>query len=128
MIRVCINRKDDPNCGNLFSSSTNYITMGYAYLLTHPGIPMIWGYHYFFQDPTFKLKTDIKELIVIRKELGINARSTVEILNTVNGANGYYAAKIDNKLIIKIGPGTYAAPDATWKVKKTGNGYTIWTL
>ncbi len=121
----CINRTD---CGSLFSNSTNYITMGYAYLLTHPGIPMIWGYHYFFQDPTFKLKTDIKELIVIRKELGINARSTVEILNTVNGANGYYAAKIDNKLIIKIGPGTYAAPDATWKVKKTGNGYTIWTL
>lgn len=34
----CINRND---CNSLFSKNTAAIRRGYAYLLTHPGLPMI---------------------------------------------------------------------------------------
>ena len=34
----CINRND---CDNVFSKNTSELIQGYAYLLTHPGIPMV---------------------------------------------------------------------------------------
>lgn len=119
----CINRTD---CDNIFSKNINELTKGYAYLLTHPGIPMIWGYHYFFSDTSGSLKKDIDELILIRKEKGINATSTVQVIETKNGSSGYYVAQIDNKLLIKIGDGSYT-PSAGWNVLKTGSGYSIWS-
>ena len=118
----CINRSD---CNNLYSTSTGNIRIGYVYLLTHPGVPMVWGYHYFFQDSSGNLKKDINELITLRKELNINANSVVEVLDTVDGANGYYAAKVDNKLIVKIGYGSYS-PGGNWVEEKSGSGYQIW--
>ena len=119
----CINRTD---CDNIFSKNINELTKGYAYLLTHPGIPMIWGYHYFFSDTSGSLKKNIDELILIRKEKGINATSTVQVIETKNGSSGYYVAEIDNKLLIKIGDGSYT-PSAGWNVLKTGLGYSIWS-
>jgi glycosidase len=119
----CINRTD---CDNLFSKNVNDLTKGYAYLLTHPGIPMIWGYHYFFTDTTGSLKKDIDELILIRKEMGINATSSVQVIEAINGSSGYYVAEIDSKLLIKIGNRSYT-PSGTWKALKTGSGYSIWS-
>ncbi|NNC51206.1 MAG: hypothetical protein HKO01_11800 [Flaviramulus sp.] len=119
----CINRTD---CDNIFSKNINELTKGYVYLLTHPGIPMIWGYHYFFTDSTGSLKKAINELIVIRKELGINATSNVQVIETKNGVSGYYVAQIDSSLIVKIGDGAYT-PTGNWKVIKTGTGYSIWS-
>ena len=120
----CINRSD---CDNLFSKSTGQITLGYVYILTHPGIPMVWAYHYFFQDPTGDLKSAINDIILLRKELGINANSTVNVLEAVDGASGYYVAEIDNKLLVKIGRGAYTPP-ANWKLNTSGTEYSIWTL
>lgn len=119
----CINRTD---CDNLFSKNINELTKGYVYLLTHPGIPMIWGYHYFFTDASGSLKKDIDELILIRKENGINATSTVQVIETKNGASGYYLAEIGNKLLVKIGDGPYT-PSGVWKELKKGSGYSIWS-
>ncbi len=118
----CINRSD---CSNLFSRSLNHIKEGYAYLLTHPGIPMIWGYHYFFSDPSGKLQTELNELIAIRKSAGIDASSSVEVLSTVKGSKGYYVASIDNKLLVKIGPGSYSPPEG-WALLKSEPEYTLW--
>lgn len=120
----CINRNE---CDNLFSKSTTKITQGYLYLLTHPGVPMIWGYHYFFQDSSGLLKKDIDDFILIRKKLGINANSEVEVLGTADGSSGYYSAKIDNKLIVKIGSGNYT-PDANWTLTKSGEGFGVWEM
>ena len=118
----CVNRGD---CDNLYSSSLNHIKNGYAYLLTHPGIPMVWGYHYFFTDTSGGLQSEINDLITIRKAAGITAESTVEVITTVNGSGGYYVASIDNKLLVKIGPGSYSAPSG-WNAIKSQAGYTIW--
>ncbi|MCJ7467776.1 MAG: alpha-amylase family glycosyl hydrolase [Maribacter sp.] len=120
----CINRTD---CDNLFSKSISQIRLGYLYILTHPGIPMVWAYHYFFSDPSGGLKKDINDFILLRKQLGIHANSTVKVLATVDGAQGYYAAEIDGKILVKIGPGTYT-PGNEWKLRASESDYSIWTL
>lgn len=118
----CINRTD---CNNLFSKSTNLIRLGYVYLLTHPGVPMIWGYHYFFQDSSGSLKKDLNDLIALRKEEGLDANSHVEVIEAINGSNGYYAANIDDKVIVKIGPGNFT-PEGNWNEHMSGTNYMIW--
>lgn len=118
----CINRDD---CDNLFSRNIADIEAGYAFLLTHPGIPMVWGYHYFFTDPSGELKTRIDELILIRKAHEIDAQSKVEIIEVKNGSNGYYLAQIDGKILIKIGMGSFS-PEATWTAARSGTKYAIW--
>ena len=110
----------------IFSNNIIEINKGYAYLLTHPGIPMIWIYHYLFSDSTGALKKNIEELIVIRKSNNIHANSKVEVLETVNGSNGYYLSIVDDTLLIKIGDGNYQA-DEQWRVLKSEKGYTIWS-
>jgi len=118
----CINRND---CDNLYSSNINEILKGYAYLLTHPGIPMVWIYHYLYSDSSGMLKNEINDLIMIRKENGINANSVVTIIETSNGNNGYYVAEIDNKILVKIGEGSFQ-PSNEWKMIKSKQGFNIW--
>ncbi len=119
----CINRND---CDNVFSKNTSELIQGYAYLLTHPGIPMVWGYHYFFFRCIWILQKEINALIALRKAFGINANSKVVVVEAKDGASGYYVAQIDQNLLVKIGGGTYA-PDAQWKEERKNLAYTVWT-
>ena len=119
----CINRND---CDNLFSKDIDKLTQAYAYLLTHPGIPMVWIYHYLYSDPTGQLQTDIRELIAIRKGQNIHASSEVSAIETVNGASGYYHAVINNKLKVVIGSGRPEIDETIWEELKSGDNYTLW--
>ncbi|MAC93158.1 MAG: hypothetical protein CMC01_05565 [Flavobacteriaceae bacterium] len=118
----CINRVD---CDNLYSSNITEILKGYAYLLTHPGIPMVWIFHYLYSDTTGNLKSDINDLIRIRKENNINSNSVIEVIETVDGINGYYLAKIDDKILVKIGDGKFN-PESQWELIKSNTGLNIW--
>lgn len=90
--------------------------MGYAYILTHPGTPCVYWIDW------QQFKQTINSLIQLRKELNINSSSQVEVIN----ANTYYAAIIDNKLLIKIGPGDWS-PGSGWKEKMSEpNRWKIW--
>lgn len=119
----CINRSD---CDNLYSKDLNLIAKGYAYIMTHPGIPMVWGYHYLFSDSSGSLKKQINAFIELRKSQGLHAASKVVVKATQNGASGYYVAEIDGKVLVKIGAGTYSQ-DASWKESLKGSGYVIYT-
>ena len=68
---------------------------------------------------------EVDELIKIRKEKGLHANSEVEVLEAVNGNTGYYAAVIDNRLLVKLGSGDFQPPSG-WQVIKSGTGYTLW--
>jgi alpha-amylase len=120
----CINRSD---CDNLFSKNTAAIRKGYAYLLTHPGIPMVWAYHYFFQDASGELQEEIKNLIYIRKKYGITAQSSVAVIAAISGFSGHYVASIDNKVLIKIGKKDYT-PDPIWEPLYSTSDYSLWVL
>lgn len=88
----------DTHCDsqNHWSFPNQHVLEGYAYLLTHSGLPMIYWDH--FVSPIFA--EDIKALIRIRKEYNITNISTIDILEATSER---YVAKIDNKLVITIG-------------------------
>jgi alpha-amylase len=101
------------------------VMQGYAYLLTHPGIPCVFWPHYF--DADTPQRRQIADLIAIRRKYGIHRGS---IVNIVAADNARYAAKIwtkDNaeKIAMKIGPGPWS-PGAGWRVAASGNDYAIW--
>ncbi len=92
---------------------------GYAYILTHPGIPMVYWVHYY----DWGLKTAINELIAIRKAQGITSTSSL-VIQAADSTK--YAAIIDNKVAVKIGSGSWT-PGTGWTIAASGNNYAVWT-
>jgi alpha-amylase len=97
------------------------IMQGYVYLLTHPGIPCIFWRHFFDQGEEQKAR--LIKLMAIRKKAGITSRSGVFIDPNTEGK---YAAIIDRKLAMKIGPAPWS-PGAGWEVALDGPDYAVWT-
>lgn len=111
-----------------FTTSDN-IMKAYAYILTHPGMPCVFFPHYYggtYQKDGVTVvysanKTAIDNLMAIRKANGINAYSSVVVSNTI----GFYSATIDNKVVVKIGPGLWN-PGTGWTLKTSGTDYAVW--
>ena len=94
---------------------------GYAYILTHPGTPTIFWDH-IFDNNWGHLHKPIEDMIRIRKQSGIHCRSEVKI---VKCEQSVYAAVIDDRLLMKIGPGHFHADDA-WDCVLSGQDFAIW--
>ncbi|KAH7673439.1 Alpha-amylase protein [Dioscorea alata] len=98
---------------------------GYAYILTHPGTPVIFYDHFY----DFGLRDTITELIEARRRAGIHCRSAVKIYHANNEG---YVAKIDESLVMKLGhfdwnPSKENNLDGTWqKFVDRGSDYQIW--
>jgi alpha-amylase len=102
------------------------LMQGYAFILTHPGIPCVYWKHYF----DWNRGKEIQALIRARKYADVNSGSYIE--TDVN--NGDYVAKIGAgrdsiSLIVKIGPAmVYHPADANMKLETYGIGYAVWVL
>jgi len=92
---------------------------GYAYILTHPGIPTVYWPHFF----DWGLGEEIKALIAVRKNAGIHSESSVEI---AAADQGRYAAFIDGRVAVKIGPADWS-PGEGWTLAADGRNYAVWT-
>eukprot|EP00184_Porphyridium_aerugineum_P001596 CAMPEP_0184707662 /NCGR_PEP_ID=MMETSP0313-20130426/37382_1 /TAXON_ID=2792 /ORGANISM="Porphyridium aerugineum, Strain SAG 1380-2" /LENGTH=531 /DNA_ID=CAMNT_0027169243 /DNA_START=202 /DNA_END=1797 /DNA_ORIENTATION=+ len=103
------------------------VMQGYAYILTHPGIPTVFYDHVF----DWKLKEPIKQLIQIRKEMGITAVCKVHIEradNVMYIARCSKEEKSSKQLYVKLGHGNWApSAERGWKMRTSGNGYMVWT-
>jgi alpha-amylase len=97
------------------------VVQGYAYLLTHPGIPCVFWPHFFDYGPA--IHDQIAALIAIRKAQGLNRASVV---NIAAADDGRYAAIVDDKVAVKLGPGPWD-PGAGWNVATDGNDFAVWT-
>ncbi len=113
-----LDNHDTGSSQNLWPFPGTKVLQGYAYILTHPGIPMIFWDHYF----DWGHKTAIDAMIKIRKD---NALKSTSSLNIVSAGSGLYAAIIDNKVAMKIGPNSWS-PGAGWILKASGTDYAIW--
>jgi alpha-amylase len=105
---------------NLWPVPCGQVMAGYAYILTHPGIPTVYYPHVY----DWNLRTAIKSLIGIRKEQGITSTSSVAIQQAVTGL---YAAIIDGKVAVKIGPNDWN-PGSGWTLRTSGTNYAVWTI
>ncbi|KAI8471662.1 MAG: alpha-amylase [Monoraphidium minutum] len=105
---------------------SNRMAVGYAYILTHPGVPCVFWEHYF--DWGAPLRGAIDSLIQVRLRNGISSESKL----TIHAAEGdMYMAEIDGKVLVKLGPrmdmGSHApAPGSGWAVAASGDDYCVW--
>jgi alpha-amylase len=118
-------------------STTSYVAdanvmKGYAYILTHPGIPCVFFCHYyggtFSKDGVTRVYTShevaINLLMKIRKDNAINANSTLSI---VTATTSEYMAIIDGKVAVRLGS-TSTLPSGTgWIENASGTGYKVWS-
>ena len=96
---------------------------GYAYILTHPGTPCVFYDHYYQDDKG--LRESIKKLLKIRRQFGIHSRSKVKIVKAVAET---YAAVVDDKITVKIGPGDFTpnTGDKKWVLCCSGPQFAVW--
>lgn len=95
------------------------VMQGYAYVLTHPGIPTVYWAHYF----NWGLGSSIQALMDIRKSAGLTSESTVSIQRA---ESGLYAAIVGGKVAVKLGSGSWS-PGTGWTQAASGTDYTVWT-
>ena len=104
---------------NMWPFPGDRIMEGYAYILTHPGVPCVYWPHFFDWGLRYRIKT----LIGLRRSAGITSASQVSV-QAADG--GRYAAVIDGKLAVKIGPADWI-PGPDWTLAAFGKNYAAWT-
>jgi alpha-amylase len=97
------------------------VDMGYAYLLTHPGVPCVFWSHFFdWGEPARWL---IRRLIGLRRQAGIHAGSRVEI---VEARPGLYAAFVEGRVAVNLGWRAWH-PGSGWQPVVEGERFAVWT-
>ncbi len=122
-----------PQKGHEFDSFANNweVEQGYAYVLTHPGVPCVYWKHYF--DWGTDLHDKIKALINARKVAGVHAGSALHPQNNAR-LKGVYAAMVEGKkgqLYVRIGgsDNDWQPSDSGYKDYRAyghGNGWSVW--
>jgi alpha-amylase len=97
------------------------VEMGYAYTLTHPGIPCVFWSHFF--DWGGATRGRIEQLIRLRKNAGLHACSTVDIKEA---RKGLYAAFVDGKVAVKLGSAGWW-PGPGWDLVVDGEKFAVWS-
>ena len=116
----------------------NNIMKGYAYILTHPGIPCVFIAHYY--GGTYKkdgqtrvyssYKEQIDPIMAVRKANQIDAWSSIQVATT----SGVYAAYIKKRfedasasVAVKIGSGNWSPEGSNWILSASGTDYAVWS-
>ncbi|PSR99768.1 Alpha-amylase [Actinidia chinensis var. chinensis] len=116
-----IDNHDTGSTQKIWPFPSDKVMQGYAYILTHPGIPSVFYDHFF----DWGLKDQIARLTAIRTRNSIGATSKVQIMAS---DPDLYVAMVDDKIIVKIGPkldlGNLIPPN--FHVSTSGNDYAVW--
>lgn len=107
------------------------VEQGYAYILTHPGVPTVYWKHYF--DWGQALRDKIRALVNARKVAGVHAGSEIHPQQNAK-QRGVYAAVVRGRrgeLYVRIGGG-----DGDWQPSDSGyrdyreyargDGWKVW--
>jgi alpha-amylase len=107
---------------NLWPVPCGSVMQGYAYILTHPGIPTIFYPHVY----NWNLRSPILALINARKSAGVNSTSPVAIQSAVSGLYSAIITGTKGKLAMKIGPNSWSPSGSGWVLLTSGNNYAVW--
>ncbi|MEH6436969.1 glucan 1,4-alpha-maltotetraohydrolase domain-containing protein [Massilia sp. DD77] len=97
------------------------VMQGYAYILSHPGIPTVYYPHIY----NWNLKTPIKALMAARKAAGVHSTSPVAIQQATQGLYAAIVTGSTKQLAMKIGPNSWS-PGAGWTLQTSGTNYAVW--
>jgi alpha-amylase len=101
------------------------VEQGYAYLMTHPGTPMVFWPHFF--DWGENTQQSIRDLISVREQAGVTSTSAV---NIHAAHQGLYAAVVDGvsgQVAVRLGPAPWSPPEGGWTLAKSGEDFAVWT-
>lgn len=98
--------------------------LGYAYILTHPGVPCVFWPHLFDWGDKYKYK--IAKLVEIRRNAGITATSPVQILNAEYNLYTSITYGQKQKVALKLGSSWRWSPGPGWYCVESGDNYAIW--
>ncbi|KAG2661789.1 alpha-amylase-like [Panicum virgatum] len=116
-----IDNHDTGSTQHMWPFPADKVMQGYAYILTHPGTPMIFYDHFF----DWGLKNEIAHLVSIRDRHGIQPDSELRI---IEADADLYLAEIDGKVVVKIGSRfdcEHLIPEG-FQVSAHGDGYAVW--
>ncbi|HAC65172.1 MAG TPA: alpha-amylase [Cyanothece sp. UBA12306] len=124
--------KDNNNNNKVDSFANNWeVEQGYAYILTHPGVPTVFWKHYFDWGPD--LHNKITALINARKVAGVNANSTIHTQNNARdqGVYGAFITGTNGDLYVRIGGSDqnwqpYYSGYQDYREYAKGNGWKVW--
>ena len=97
------------------------VMQGYAYILSHPGIPTVYYPHIY----NWGLKTPIAALMAARKAAGVHSTSAVAIQQATQGLYAAIITGTTRQLAMKIGPNSWS-PGAGWTLQTSGTNYAVW--
>lgn len=112
------------SCGsgqNLWPAPCGKVMEGYAYILSHPGIPTVFYPHIY----NWNLKTPIAALIAARKAAGVTSTSAVAIQQATQGLYAAIVTGNTHQLAMKIGPNSWS-PGSGWTLQTSGTNYAVW--
>lgn len=112
------------SCGsgqNLWAAPCGSVMQGYAYILSHPGIPTVYYPHVY----DWGLKTQIGALIKARKAAGVTSTSAVAIQQATQGLYAAIVTGGTRQLAMKIGPNSWS-PGTGWTLQASGTNYAVW--
>jgi alpha-amylase len=101
------------------------VEQGYAYILSHPGIPCIFWNHMMADGGEGK----ISRLMDLRRRAGIRADAKMDVLRC---EDSIYVAKVHgtvSDVLVKLGPAFdmgHAAPDGSWEMWSCGKDWALW--
>ncbi|URD93276.1 alpha-amylase [Musa troglodytarum] len=116
-----VDNHDTGSTQRMWPFPSDKVMQGYAYILTHPGVPSIFYDHMF----DWGLKEAITQLAEIRTRNGIHSGSALNIL--ASDAD-LYMAMIDGKILTKLGS-RYDVGNlvpSNFHVVASGNDYCVW--
>mmetsp|Transcript_59016 Transcript_59016/g.140933 ORF Transcript_59016/g.140933 Transcript_59016/m.140933 type:complete len:668 (-) Transcript_59016:172-2175(-) len=117
-----IDNHDTGSTQNHWPFPADKVLVGYAYTLTHPGIPSIFWDH--VMDWGDKHRQTIAELLKVRKEAGIGADSTVKILTA---DADLYIAEVGGTVRVALGPRDPGGVDGNyWASGPRGDCFRVW--
>src|SRR5205085_5435989 len=96
------------------------VDIGYAYLLTHPGIPCVFWSHFFDWGPATRQR--LERLIRLRALAGLHASSPVEVREA---GRGLYAALVGARVAVKLGSREWH-PGIGWRLVVEGDRHAVW--
>jgi len=102
------------------------LEVGYAYILTHPGVPCVFWDH--VSRWGGRLHDAIATLVAVRRRNSIKASSQVEILCA---EDDIYVARVARRLTVKLGPrfemGKHLPLEKDgWALAAAGNDWAVW--
>ncbi|PSC69027.1 glycoside hydrolase family 13 [Micractinium conductrix] len=103
----------------------SHVMLGYAYILTHPGVPCLFWEHHF----DWGLAKQIDKLVAVRKRAGIRADSKLEILAA---DKDMYVARCNGSVVIKLGPrfdmpaNLVPRKEDGWELAASGQDFAVW--